>query len=256
MLTPPEIAQRFLAVGENKAKLPAGRMFLLAVLAGVYIALAGVGATATSVTVANASLAKLLSACIFPAGLSIVILAGIELFTGNCLMIVAALDRRITAAQLLRNWCIVYLGNAIGGAAIAALAVYSHTASLFNGGLAASMVSIVAGKAALSFSDAFLRGILCNVLVCLAVWMAASSKRAEGKIIVLFFPILLFVLCGYEHCIANLYYLPAGLFAAAEYGLNAPTLGGCLMNLLAVTLGNIVGGAGLGSAYYCAYLKQ
>lgn len=256
MLTPLEIAQSFLTVGENKAKLPAGRMFLLAVLAGIYIALAGVGATAAAVTVENASLAKLLSACIFPAGLSIVILAGSELFTGNCLMIVAALDRRITAAQLLRNWCIVYLGNAVGGSAAAALAVYSHTASLFNGGLAASMVSIAAGKAALGFSDAFLRGILCNVLVCLAVWMAASSKRAEGKIIALFFPILLFVLCGYEHCIANLYYLPAGLFAAAEYGLSAPAPGSCLMNLLAVTLGNIVGGAGLGAAYYCAYLKQ
>ena len=172
-----------------------------------------------------------------------VILAGSELFTGNCLMVMALLERRITPAQLLRNWLTVYLGNAVGGAAVAALAVYSHTASLFGDGLARSMVSIAESKAALGAGDAFLRGVLCNFLVCLAVWMAAASKRAEGKVIALFFPILLFVLCGYEHCIANLYYLPAGAFAAAEYGMETTlTLAGCLENLAAVTLGNLVGG--------------
>lgn len=186
-----------------------------------------------------------------------VILAGSELFTGNCLMVMALLERRITPAQLLRNWLTVYLGNAVGGAAVAALAVYSHTASLFGDGLARSMVSIAESKAALGFGDAFLRGVLCNFLVCLAVWMAAASKRAEGKVIALFFPILLFVLCGYEHCIANLYYLPAGAFAAAEYGMETTlTLAGCLENLTAVTLGNLVGGAALGVGYRFAYLKE
>ena len=186
-----------------------------------------------------------------------VILAGSELFTGNCLMVMALLERRITPVQLLRNWLTVYLGNAVGGAAVAALAVYSHTASLFGDGLARSMVSIAESKAALGFGDAFLRGVLCNFLVCLAVWMAAASKRAEGKVIALFFPILLFVLCGYEHCIANLYYLPAGAFAAAEYGMETTlTLAGCLENLAAVTLGNLVGGAALGVGYRFAYLKE
>ena len=110
---------------------------------------------------------------------------------------------------------------------------------------------------ALGSGDAFLRGVLCNFLVCLAVWMAAASKRAEGKVIALFFPILLFVLCGYEHCIANLYYLPAGAFAAAEYGMETTlTLAGCLKNLAAVTLGNLVGGAALGVGYRFAYLKE
>lgn len=257
MLTPSEVAQSFLAVGENKAKLPTGKMFLLAVLAGAYIALAGIGATTGAVTVENASLAKLLSACIFPAGLAMVMLAGSELFTGNSLMVIALLARRITPVQLLRNWCIVYLGNAVGAGATAALAVYSHTPSLFGGALARSMVSIAEGKAALGIGDAFTRGILCNLLVCLAVWMAASAKRSEGKIIALFFPILLFVLCGYEHCIANLYYLPAGLLAAAEYGIDAALpLSGCLRNLAAVTLGNIVGGAALGAAYHTIYLRK
>ena len=251
MLTPPEIARSLLAAGESKARLPLGKMLLLAILAGAYIALAGVGATAAAVTVESGSLAKLLLACVFPAGLSMVILAG------NCLMVMALLERRITPAQLLRNWLTVYLGNAVGGAAVAALAVYSHTASLFGDGLARSMVSIAESKAALGFGDAFLRGVLCNFLVCLAVWMAAASKRAEGKVIALFFPILLFVLCGYEHCIANLYYLPAGAFAAAEYGMETTlTLAGCLKNLAAVTLGNLVGGAALGVGYRFAYLKE
>ena len=124
MLTPPEIARSLLAAGESKARLPFGKMLLLAILAGAYIALAGVGATAAAVTVESGSLAKLLSACVFPAGLSMVILAGSELFTGNCLMVMALLERRITPAQLLRNWLTVYLGNAMGGAAVAALAVW------------------------------------------------------------------------------------------------------------------------------------
>ena len=256
MLTPPEIARSFLTIGKNKAGLPLGKMFTLAVLAGAYVALAGVGATAAAVTVENASLAKLLSACVFPAGLAMVLLAGSELFTGNCLMVLALAERAITPAGMLRSWAVVYLGNAVGGAAVAALSVYSHTASLFGGALARSMVSIAEGKAALSFGDAFLRGILCNLLVCLAVWMAAGAKRPEGKLLALFFPIMLFVLCGYEHCIANFYYLPAGAFAAVEYGIGAALpLSGCLRNLAAVTLGNTVGGAALGLAYRFAYLK-
>ena len=256
MLTPPEIAHSLLAAGEKKARLPLKKMFLLAALAGAYIALAGVGATAAAVTVENDSLAKLLSACVFPAGLSMVILAGSELFTGNCLMVMALLERYITPAQLLRNWGMVYLGNAVGGVLTAALAVYNHTASLFSGALARSMLSIAESKAALGVGDAFLRGILCNFLVCLAVWMAAASKRAEGKIVALFFPILLFVLCGYEPCIAKLYYLPAGVFAAAEYGLASRlTLAGCLRNLAAVTLGNLAGGAALGVLYHRIYLR-
>ena len=167
MLTPPEIARSLLAAGESKARLPFGKMLLLAILAGAYIALAGVGATAAAVTVESGSLAKLLSACVFPAGLSMVILAGSELFTGNCLMVMALLERRITPAQLLRNWLTVYLGNAVGGAAVAALAVYSHTASLFGDGLARSMVSIAESKAALGFGDASCAGS------CAIFWSAS-----------------------------------------------------------------------------------
>ena len=188
---------------------------------------------------------------------------GVEAFVGDApssLRIVLPeiyLEERKQRIREIHGAMRVYLGNAVGGAAVAALAVYSHTASLFGDGLARSMVSIAESKAALGFGDAFLRGVLCNFLVCLAVWMAAASKRAEGKVIALFFPILLFVLCGYEHCIANLYYLPAGAFAAAEYGMETTlTLAGCLKNLAAVTLGNLVGGAALGVGYRFAYLKE
>ena len=232
-------------------------MILLGIMAGAFIALGGATSSTAAHAIDNVGLARFVAGIIFPVGLMIIVFVGGELFTGNCLMVMALLERRITPAQLLRNWLTVYLGNAVGGAAMAALAVYSHTASLFGDGLARSMVSIAESKAALGAGDAFLRGVLCNFLVCLAVWMAAASKRAEGKVIALFFPILLFVLCGYEHCIANLYYLPAGAFAAAEYGMETTlTLAGCIENLAAVTLGNLVGGAALGVGYRFVYLKE
>ena len=255
--TPAEVIDNNMKAGEGKAHLPLGKMILLGIMAGAFIALGGATSSTAAHAIDNVGLARFVAGIIFPVGLMIIVFVGGELFTGNCLMVMALLERRITPAQLLRNWLTVYLGNAMGGAAVAALAVYSHTASLFGDGLARSMVSIAESKAALGFGDAFLRGVLCNFLVCLAVWMAAASKRAEGKVIALFFPILLFVLCGYEHCIANLYYLPAGAFAAAEYGMETTlTLAGCLKNLAAVTLGNLVGGAALGVGYRFAYLKE
>ena len=255
--TPAEVIDNNMKAGEGKAHLPLGKMILLGIMAGAFIALGGATSSTAAHAIDNVGLARFVAGIIFPVGLMIIVFVGGELFTGNCLMVMALLERRITPAQLLRNWLTVYLGNAMGGAAVAALAVYSHTASLFGDGLARSMVSIAESKAALGAGDAFLRGVLCNFLVCLAVWMAAASKRAEGKVIALFFPILLFVLCGYEHCIANLYYLPAGAFAAAEYGMETTlTLAGCLKNLAAVTLGNLVGGAALGVGYRFVYLKE
>ena len=192
MNTPAEIAKNYVGIGKGKVNTPPLKLFILGIMAGIFIGIGGIAYEMATATIGGA-LGKLVGACMFPAGLALVLIAGSELFTGNCLMVMALLERRITPAQLLRNWLTVYLGNAVGGAAVAALAVYSHTASLFGDGLARSMVSIAESKAALGFGDAFLRGVLCNFLVCLAVWMAAASKRAEGKVIALFFPILLFV---------------------------------------------------------------
>jgi formate/nitrite transporter len=157
---------------------------------------------------------------------------------------------------MLKNWVIVYIGNFIGSVLIAALAVYGHTFSLFGNGLAESAVSIAAGKANLAFGDAFIRGILCNFLVCIAVWIASGASSAPGKIIGLFFPIMMFVVSGFEHSVANMYYVPSGLFALNVYGLSADglTWGNFLLNnLLPVTLGNIVGGVCVGLGYTLAF---
>lgn len=264
MNTPAEIAQNYLAIGEAKTRLPLKKMFLLAVLAGAYIALAGLAASTGAAAMESAGAGRLVNACIFPAGLTMVLLAGSELFTGNCLILIPVLQGRVTPAAFLRNLAVVYLGNLAGGALIAAGAVYSHTLDLFGGKLAANTIATAAAKCSLSFGDALLRGILCNLLVCLAVWMAASAKEPAGKVVSLFFPIFVFVICGFEHCVANMYYIPAGLMAAAlpEYAAAAGTasglsLGGFLLgNLLPVTVGNLIGGMALAGVYWGVYLRE
>ena len=224
MYTPKEIAENYLSACRTKAALPLGRMFLLACLAGAFVALAGVASTAAAATVGDPSLAKLVSGCVFPAGLAMVIVAGSELFTGNNLMIMGVLARTITVRQMLRNWLVVYLGNFAGAVLVAALCVSGHVFSAFGGKLAVSVVTIAQTKAGLTFGDAFVRGILCNFLVCIAVWMANAARTVGGKI------------------------------AAAE-GL---TWGRALIgNLLPVTLGNLVGGGLLvGVSAWYLYLKQ
>jgi formate/nitrite transporter len=268
MNAPNEIAKKYLAVGKAKVVLPIQRMFPLAMLAGIYIALAGVGASAASVTVENASLAKLVGACVFPAGLTLVLLAGSELFTGNCLLILPLLSGEIRFSQMLRNLIIVYLGNLMGAILAAWLVVQSHTFNLFDNGLAVFSIQTAVSKCSLSFGDAFIRGLLCNFLVCLAVWVSFAAQTVSGKIMGLFFPILLFVLCGYEHSIANMYYIPAGLFclnqptyvaAAAQAGISTASLTWShffLSNLLPVTLGNMTGGFCLGAVYWWIYMKK
>lgn len=264
MNTPPEIAQSYLAAGAAKTKLPLGKLFLLAVLAGSFIGLAGLGASIASAGAESAGTGRLLSACIFPAGLTMVVLAGSELFTGNCLILIPVLQGRASLAGFLRNLGVVYLGNLLGGLLVAAGAVYSHTLSLFGNAAAAGAISTAAAKCGLPFGDALLRGVLCNLLVCLAVWMSMAAKDVAGKVAGLFFPVFLFVLCGFEHCVANMYYIPAGLlalgvpaYAAAAGPVPALTWGSFLLwNLLPVTLGNLAGGLGIAAAYWYSYLKE
>lgn len=260
MCTPKEIAENYLSACRTKAALPLGRMFLLACLAGAFVALAGVASTAAAATVGDPSLAKLVSGCVFPAGLAMVIVAGSELFTGNNLMIMGVLARTITVRQMLRNWLVVYLGNFAGAVLVAALCVSGHVFSAFGGKLAASVVAIAQTKAGLTFGDAFVRGILCNFLVCTAVWMANAARTVGGKIAAVFFPIMTFVVAGFEHSVANMYYLTAGLLTAAQTGTAAGglTWGRALLgNLLPVTLGNLVGGGLLvGVSAWYLYLKK
>ncbi len=260
MLTPAKIAETYVSIGTNKAKTPLPRLLALAVMAGAFIAFAAASTMAASATVADPSTAKVITALLFPAGLVMVVLAGSELFTGDCLMVISAASGQISWAELLRTWCVVYLGNLLGSVLVAALVVYGHTPDLFGGALAQSMVSTAAAKVSLRFTDGLFRGILCNALVCCAVWIAAGGSTATEKIFGLYPPVFLFVLAGYEHCVANMFYVPAGIFTAAEYGIAAEGLGWgsfFLKNLLPVTLGNIIGGAGvIGLGYYMIYLHK
>ena len=249
MNTPAEIAANYVAVGKGKANLPLVKMVLLAILAGAFIALAGAAAT-----FGNVYVNKAMGAVIFPAGLAMVLIAGSELFTGNCLLVIPLLEKEITLRQMVRNLVVVYLGNLVGGVLVSACAVYGGT---FDA-IAETVVATAAAKCNLTFTAGFLRGILCNVLVCLGVWMAFAGKTVSCKILGLFFPVMCFVICGYEHCIANMFYIPAGLMAAGRCGIAAEglTILGFLKNLLPVTLGNIVGGAGLGAMYWAIYLRK
>lgn len=250
MNSPAQIAENYVPIAVGKGNMPRGKMFLLAILAGMFIALAGVGAS-----IGNVVVNKLAGACIFPAGLAMVILAGSELFTGNCMMVVAVAQRQLTVKKLLLSWLIVYAGNFVGALLVAWLAVYGGT---FAGSYEA-LIATAAAKTSLGFGEAFIRGILCNILVCLGVWMAFAAKDAGGKVISLFFPIMVFVLCGFEHCVANMFYIPGGIFSCIRYGVTAEGLNWGTMlvkNLLPVTLGNIAGGAGLGMMFWAIHLRR
>ena len=250
MNTPKQIAESFAALGVKKTETHTGSLWLLAVLAGMFIALAGVGST-----MAGSVAGKLAGACVFPAGLAMVVIAGSELFTGDNLMIVSLLEKRITAGKMLKVLVIVYCGNFLGSLLVAALAAMSGLLDT----LAESVVATAVTKASLGFGTAFVRGILCNFLVCIAVWMAAAAREPVGKLLGVFFPIMLFVISGYEHCVANMYYLPAGLLTASKLGLATEGLGWGSMwvkNLVPVTLGNMVGGMGVGAGYWLVYLRR
>ncbi len=251
MLKPDEIARVAVSVGESKAKMPIWKMTLLGVFAGAFIALAGVAAT-----FGNVYGGKIAGACIFPAGLAMVVVAGSELFTGNNLMAAALLDRKIGWTGLLKNWFFVFLGNLIGAVVVAGIVVLS---GVFDN-ISDTVIATANAKVSLGFYEALLRGVLCNFLVCIAVWMAFSAETVSGKIIAVFFPIMVFVLCGFEHSVANMFYVPAGIFETWING-NAVTgldVGGFLLNnVLPVTIGNIIGGALLvGGGYYLAFLRN
>ncbi len=244
---PSEIAHLVEAAGVAKARLPFLQMLTLAVLAGAFI---GLGAAAYTFVMTGADLgfgpARLLGGIVFSLGLILVIVGGAELFTGNALMIMAAADRRITAGELLRSWAIVYLGNFLGAAALALVIALT---GLLDGPAGATAARIAEAKAALGGVEAFFSGVLCNVLVCLAVWLTLAARDVSGKILAIIWPVSCFVLLGLEHSVANMYLLPQGLLSGASFG--AADFAG---NLLFVTLGNIVGGAGgVALTYRLAY---
>lgn len=268
MLSTKEVMEKYVSLGENKVNTPFLKTLLLAVIAGFFIALAGVGANAAIATIENPSIAKLISAVVFPAGLSMVSCAGCELFTGDSLIVISLLDKKIKFSSMLKCWIIVYIGNLIGSVLIALLASASKQLSLYDSKLAVMTISIAVKKTSLSFSQGLFLGIGCNFLVCIAVLIALSANSTADKIAGVFFPILLFVVSGFEHSVANMYYIPAGIIAkmnpeylrlAVEKGIEVDRLNissFLLKNLLPVTIGNLIGGTLVGLLYWYIYLRK
>lgn len=270
-LIPADIAHKAETVGVAKATEPALKLFVLGVLAGAFIALGAIFATTiTAGGELGFGLSRLLAGLVFSLGLILVVLAGAELFTGNNLIIMAVASRRVTIPQLLRNWGIVYTGNFVGAMGTALLMLASEQYMQGGGALGARMLAIGAAKVEHGFVSAVALGIMCNVLVCLAVWLCLSARSAGDKILAILFPITAFVAAGFEHCVANMYFVPKALFlkawASAEFwqsiGHSASDYAGLswsrffTKNLLPVTLGNIIGGAVLvGLVYWFVYLR-
>ncbi len=251
---PAQVAELMLVGMTGKSKLPLVKMFLLGILAGAFIAFGAEASSLAAHNVTQVGIQRLIMGCVFPVGLIMVVLLGTELFTGNCMMVAAVADKRVKLAMLLRNWIVVYLGNLIGAALIVLLVSATGQLGYSSNGLAVLTIKIATAKTGLSFGAAFAGGILCNALVCIAVLLAMASKSIIGKIAGIWFPIMAFVLSGFEHSVANMYYIPAGIFAsmnpayaaaAQEAGVNMANLNalGFLGNIVPVTLGNIVGGA-------------
>ena len=231
-----------------KASLPLGQMFALALLAGAFI---GFGGAAYVMVMTGADMgfgpARLLGGVVFSLGLILCVVGGAELFTGNALMVMAAVDGKISGNALARNWTVVYLGNLVGALG---LAVAFWLAGMLDAPFGALAAKLATAKVALGPLESLVKGALCNALVCLAVWLTFSARDTTGKVLAVLWPISSFVLLGLEHSVANMFLLPLGVFAGADVSLAA-----CLTNLFWVTLGNVIGGAGgVALAYHYAYL--
>jgi len=253
--TPREIAHKIEALGVTKARSDAVSVLILAILAGAFIAL---GALLFTVVVTRSTLgfgvSRLVGGVAFSLGLILVIVGGAELFTGNNLVAMAWASRRIRSTELVRNWMLVYLGNAIGALGTVGLALLGHVAQLGDGSVRETVLAIGRYKAALGVSEAIALGVLCNGLVCLAIWLAMGGRSVTDKVLAIVFPITAFVTMGFEHSIANLFFLPYAL-ALDGFG-DVQLLVGSVRNVLAVTLGNILGGTVLvAGVYWLAYLR-
>ena len=261
-LAPAAIADAMIGVGKGKCSLKTSQMLLLGIFAGAYIAFGAFACGMVSHSVDNVGLSKLVGAAVFPVGLMLVVMCGAELFTGNNLIAVAYLNKDVTMNQMLKNWVVVYIGNFIGSIAVAALIIGSGLLTTSGGALGATAIKVASAKVSLTFGQAVIRGILCNILVVLAVWFAVGAQDFISKIWACWFPIMLFVLAGFEHSIANMYFIPVGIMAKANAqfaqvsGLTAEALANInwgtflVNNIIPVTIGNVIGGAVIVSWVY------
>lgn len=250
--SPAEVAARIETTGVAKASLGVVQTLTLALLAGAYIGIGGLlYLLAMTGADPNVGVDRIVGGAAFSLGLVLVVIAGAELFTGNALVVIAWADGRVASRGLLRNWALVYVGNFAGAIGLVALVWGAGTLDLAGGGLATRAIEAAAAKTALPFTRAFVSGVLCNILVCLAVWMSFSARHVVGKVLCIVFPVTAFIALGFEHSVANMFLIPLGMIAGG--GFDGAALAN---NLVPVTLGNIVGGGVLVAAVYWLIYRQ
>ena len=265
--TPVELAKAACATSQAKSRWSIQQMLLLGILAGAYIAFAGYLYTVVTQDMAKhvgTGLTKLIGGAAFSIGLMLVVVAGAELFTGNCMMPLGSMAGCTPVSGILRNWFWVYIANFIGSVMVASFIYFS---GLWNGPVGVNAIKIAAGKMSMPMTQAFFRGILCNWIVVLAVWMSMAATDVIGKIFACFFPITLFVASGFEHSIANMYFMSMGIFVRSSESITsaahlapeklaAVSWGGFFHNLVPVTLGNMVGGILFVAVFYYLTFKE
>jgi len=268
VFTPPQIVEMNINGAEVKAKAPFWKLLILGIAAGLFIGFGAVVSSTVAHSMPDAGLIRLVSGILFPVGLVMVILLGAELFTGNVLMLNALIDKKIGLSGLLRNWIIVIIGNFIGAIGLAALIAFFGQLDIGGGALAVYTAKVASVKASLPFWNALVLGIFCNLLVCAAIYLALTARNVIGKIVAIWIPIAAFVVAGFEHSVANMYYIPAGIFAwwnsaysemITNAGINTAVLNFndfFMNNLIPVIIGNIIGGAVLGLVLYFFYYKK
>ena len=248
--SPAQIAERVSEVGVAKARLPLVPLLMLGMLAGAFI---GLGSLFAVIVYSDASLGfaakRVLGGAVFSLGLFLVVVAGAELFTGNNLLAMAWADRKISTAELARNWLVVCTANFAGALGLAALVLLSGHTGMNGGEVGRSYIAIAAAKTSLPPMQAFISGVLCNVLVCMAVWMSLAGRSVTDKLVAVLLPIAAFVAAGFEHSVANMYLIPLGLALQAQAG-QAVDAWGLARNLVPVIAGNIVGGSVLVALVY------
>lgn len=265
LFTPAETAENYAGASVKKASIPAPKAFLLAILAGILIAFPGAVTNMASYSLTNNSVIRVLSGLLFAFGLGMVILSGAELFTGNTLMTIGVLDHRVKLLRVLRSWVIVYVGNFVGSMLVAFICATFGWVGAGNGALAVYSMKVAVGKMTMPFANAFFMGVLCNILVTLGVLFSLGSKDTSGRFLGAYAPVAFFVICGFNHSIADMFYCTVGLFSKAQYASQSASAGVAvdsltwgnyfLGNMLPVTLGNIVGGVTVGMIFWYCHLS-
>lgn len=268
LFTAAETAANYAKAGAAKTKLPISKMLILGILAGLLIGFPSCVTNMATYALENNSTIRMISGLLFAFGLGTVILTGAELFTGNTLITISVLDKKASLAGMLRNWVFVYIGNFIGSMLLAAICANFGWLSAGGNGLAAFSMKVATGKMTMPFQNAFFMGVLCNILVTLGVLMSLSGKDGASRFLGAWVPVMFFVLCGFNHSIADMTYCMLGLFAKniPSYAEAARSAGVALehltwgnyfaSNMLPVTLGNIVGGVGVAFTMWFSYLRK